>query len=57
MQDKLRKLQQLEKVKKLKVAKSHVMVYDQVVENCQAADLLHHEEPAGESRVLNPTSP
>lgn len=46
MQDKRRKLERLEEVKKLNAARARVKVYDQVEENSVGNDLLDDNEPA-----------
>lgn len=57
MQDKRRKLERLEEVKKLNAARARVKVYDQVEDNFETTDFLHDVEPAGELQVLNLTVP
>ena len=56
MQDKRRRLERLEEVKKLKAARARVKVYDQVGEHFEA-NVLQDVEIAGEPQVLNPTRP
>lgn len=59
IQDKCRKLEHLEEVKKLNAARARVKVYDQVEENFEANDLLDDIEPAGQpqTQVLQASSP
>ena len=45
MQDKRRKLERLEEIKKLNAARVRIKVYDQVEENVESTDFLHEVEP------------
>ncbi|KAL0189882.1 hypothetical protein M9458_016981, partial [Cirrhinus mrigala] len=57
MQDKQRKLERLEEVKKLNAARARVKVYDQLEGNFDATDSLHDAESAGDVQVPPFTSP
>lgn len=57
IQDKRRKLNRLEEIKKLNAAQARVKVYDQAEENSVAIDFLPDAEPPGDLQVLNPSSP
>ncbi len=59
MEDKRRKLERLEEVKKLNAARARVKVYDQVQENLEVNNLLDDSEPAGgpQTQVLQASGP
>ncbi|RXN12344.1 inner centromere -like protein [Labeo rohita] len=57
MQDKRRKLERLEEVKKLNAARARVKVYDQVEGNFDAIDSLHDAESAEDFQVPPFTRP
>lgn len=57
IQDKRRKLNRLEEIKKLNAAQARVKVYNQAEENSEAINSLHDFEPTRDSQVLNALSP